>query len=61
MHAYIEFVTGYGIANLARGEADIALCNRLPDHNSLVVRRLGTAGLAFFASRAWIARNGVPG
>src|SRR5690606_28787593 len=23
-------------------------------------RRLGTAGLAFFASRSWIARNGVP-
>lgn len=48
------------MANLARGEADIALRNRLPDHNSLVVRRLGTAGLAFFASRTWIARNGVP-
>lgn len=56
----IEFVTGYGMANLARGEADIALRNRVPEHNSLIVRRLGNAGLAFFASRSWIARNGVP-
>lgn len=56
----VEFVTSYSMANLARGEADIALRNRPPDHNTLVVRRLGSAGFAYFASSDYLSRRGVP-
>lgn len=56
----VEVVSGNGMMNLARGEADIALRNRQPDHNSLVSRRVGTAGFGFFASRDYLASRSDP-
>lgn len=56
----IEVRTGHGFLNLARGEADIALRNRRPDHNSLVARRVGTVAIALYASRSYLAARGAP-
>ncbi len=56
----VEVSSGNGFMNLARGEANIALRNRRPDHNSLVSRRIGTAGLGFYASRDYVAARGDP-
>src|SRR5260221_5321136 len=50
--------TGHGFLNLSRGEADIALRNRRPDHNSLVSRRVGAVAIALYASPAYIAKRG---
>jgi molybdate transport repressor ModE-like protein len=56
----VEVISGNGLMNLTRGEADIALRNRRPDHNTLVSRHAGTAGLGFFASRDYLASRGDP-
>jgi DNA-binding transcriptional LysR family regulator len=56
----LEIRTGHGFLNLARGEADIALRNRRPDHNSLVSRRVGMVAVALFASRGYLDRCGTP-
>jgi DNA-binding transcriptional LysR family regulator len=56
----VEVRTGHGFLNLARGEADIALRNRRPDHNSLVSRRVGTVAIALYASRAYLVARGTP-
>ena len=56
----VEIRTGHGFLNLARGEADIALRNRRPDHNSLVSRRVGTVAIALYASRAYLDARGTP-
>jgi DNA-binding transcriptional LysR family regulator len=56
----VEVRTGHGFLNLARGEADIALRNRRPDHNSLVSRRVGTVAIGLYASRAYLNARGTP-
>jgi DNA-binding transcriptional LysR family regulator len=56
----IEMRSGHGFLNLARGEADIALRNRRPDHNSLVSRRVGTVAIGLYASRAYADARGLP-
>jgi molybdate transport repressor ModE-like protein len=56
----IEVRSGNRLLNLARGEADIALRNRRPDHNTLVSRRVCSAGLGYFASRDYLASRGDP-
>lgn len=56
----VELITGYGMSNLVQGEADIALRNRRPEQNTLVARRLGDGGLAFFASHDYLAQRGTP-
>lgn len=56
----IEMRSGHGFLNLARGEADIALRNRRPDHNSLVSRRVGTVAIGLFASRGYAESRGLP-
>lgn len=56
----VEVTTGHGFLNLARGEADIALRNRLPEHNSLVAKRVGTVAIGLFASRDYVQRRGMP-
>ncbi len=56
----VEVSSGNGFMNLARGEADIALRNRRPEHNTLVSRRVGTAGIGFFASRDYLTKRGYP-
>jgi DNA-binding transcriptional LysR family regulator len=56
----LEVRTGHGFLNLARGEADIALRNRRPDHNSLVSRRVGVGAMALFAARRYLDAHGAP-
>ena len=51
----LEVRTGHSFLNLARGEADIALRNRRPDHQNLVARRVGLVGIALYASEAYVA------
>src|SRR4029079_13858253 len=55
----VEVRTGHGFLNLARGEADIALRNRRPDHNSLVSRRVGTVAIALYATERYLAQRGA--
>jgi DNA-binding transcriptional LysR family regulator len=56
----IEISSGHTFLNLAGGEADIALRNRRPDHNSLVARRVGLVGIALYASEAYLEKHGNP-
>jgi len=56
----VEIRTGHGFLNLARGEADIALRNRRPDHNSLVARRVGSVAIALYAARDYLGARGTP-
>jgi DNA-binding transcriptional LysR family regulator len=56
----VAVTSGHGFLNLARGEADIALRNRRPDHKSLVARRVGSVGIGLFAARAYLAGRGAP-
>ena len=56
----VEVSTGHGFLNLARGEADIALRNRRPDHNTLVARRVGTVAIGLFAAPRYLAERGRP-
>jgi DNA-binding transcriptional LysR family regulator len=56
----IEIRTGHGFLNLARGEADIALRNRRPEHRSLVARRVGMVGIGLYATRDYLDRRGTP-
>ena len=56
----VEVRTGHGFLSLARGEADIALRNRRPEHNSLVSRRVGAVAIALYASRAYLDARGTP-
>jgi DNA-binding transcriptional LysR family regulator len=56
----VAISSGHGFLNLARGEADIALRNRRPDHQSLVARRVGTVGIGLFAARSYLERRGAP-
>lgn len=56
----IRITTGFDFLNLAQGEADIALRNRRPDQNTLVARRIGTAGMAFYASMTFLEERGMP-
>ena len=51
---------GYQFLNLLRGEADIALRNKWPEQNTLVARKAASVGYAFYASRAYLGKKGVP-
>jgi DNA-binding transcriptional LysR family regulator len=57
----LEIETGHSFANLARGEADIALRNRRPDHQSLVARRVGLVGIALHASESYLTAHPYDG
>jgi DNA-binding transcriptional LysR family regulator len=56
----LEVTTGHAFLNLSRGEADIALRNRRPDHQSLVARRVGQVGIGLFATADYVASRGEP-
>ncbi len=56
----IALSSGHGFLNLARGEADIALRNRRPEHQSLVARRVGTVAIGLFAARSYLDARGAP-
>ena len=55
----LEVQTGHRFLNLARGEADMALRNRPPDHHSLVARRLGTVAIGLYATPGYIDAHPV--
>lgn len=56
----LDLVSGARPVDLQRGEADLALRIGPIDDPSLVVRRLGEAGWALYASRRYRARNDRP-
>ena len=56
----IELNTGHRMMNLAHGDADIALRNRRPDHQSLVARRVGTVAIGLYAAPDYLKRSGDP-
>ena len=56
----IAIVASNEISDLHRGEADIAIRNVRIDRPGLVARHIRDAHAGFFASEAWVARNGLP-
>ena len=56
----IEMVLGQGLADLAKGEADIAIRGGGPASNDLVGRKIAELPWGAYASRAFIKRNGQP-
>jgi len=56
----LEIRAGHSFLNLTRGEADIALRNQVPKHQSLTMRRLGSVAIALFATPGYLARFGTP-
>jgi DNA-binding transcriptional LysR family regulator len=56
----IELVTGNRPVSLARREADLSLRLTRPEEPNLVARRIGQGAWAVYASKAYLARRGVP-
>jgi len=59
----LEVVTGTGAVDLTRGEADLALRagpRMRPEQQSLIARKVCSAGFGVYASRAYVARHGSP-
>ena len=56
----IEMVLGQGLADLAKGEADIAIRGGGPASNALVGRKIAELPWGAYASRGFIERNGKP-
>lgn len=64
----VELLTGTGLVDLTRGEADIAVRFMREDgspvhkaqEQTLIARRLKPAGISLFASRDYLARKGHP-
>ena len=56
----LEVRTGHSFLNLVRGEADIAIRNRPPDHQSLTMRRLGSVAISLWATQGYLDRFGMP-
>jgi DNA-binding transcriptional LysR family regulator len=56
----VELVTERHLINLTKREADIFISFVHPTGPRLVVRKLGSFRLALYASRAYLARSGMP-
>ena len=56
----IAIVASNEISDLHRGEADIAIRHVRPDRTGLVGRHICDTDARFYASEAWVARNGLP-
>lgn len=57
----ITISLGFGLANLAAGDADIALrWHRPGDQQSLIARRVVSAGAGLYAAASYVARHGHP-
>lgn len=56
----LELFGGYGVLDVARREADIAIRSRAPEQPQLVARRLGTIATAVYAAPAYLARRPAP-
>jgi DNA-binding transcriptional LysR family regulator len=54
----VELVVGSGPADVARGEADLALRLVPPSGGHIVARKVGVQGYALFASQRYLARRG---
>jgi DNA-binding transcriptional LysR family regulator len=52
--------TGWSRVDLRRGDADIAVRLVRPDDPRMVCRKLGAFALRLYASKAYLARHGVP-
>ena len=48
------------VLNVARREAEVALRNVKPEQLSVTVKRVGSLGMALFASSAYLAQRGTP-
>lgn len=59
-HLELEFVTETWPASVRRREADIVLRLYGPGEENLVGRKIGRVGVAFYASRGYAARHGLP-
>lgn len=53
----LELLTGAGMADLARREANLGIRNRRPDHGGLAGRRLGRVEFAVYGARAALAEQ----
>jgi DNA-binding transcriptional LysR family regulator len=56
----VDLLPANVVADLARGEADIALRLVKPDAPDLVARRLGAVRYGLYAARSYVERRGAP-
>lgn len=56
----VEVVSSNALSDLRRREADIAIRHVSPDQPDLIARRLREATAGFYASEAWVEKNGHP-
>jgi DNA-binding transcriptional LysR family regulator len=56
----VELVVGYTLADISRGQADIAVRLVAPETADLRRSKLGTQRYGLYASKAYLARRGAP-
>lgn len=56
----LEFLTGAGVVDLKKGEADLAVRSGPVLDQDLIVRLLGESGWSLYASHAYLARHSAP-
>jgi DNA-binding transcriptional LysR family regulator len=56
----LEIVSGAGVMDLERSEADLAVRSAQADHDELVSRRLCTSGWSLYAAPAYLGRRTAP-
>ena len=56
----IELALGNDLQDLLRRDADIAVRMARPTQTALLAKKVGTARIAFFAHRDYLARHGMP-
>lgn len=56
----LEVFAGYGVLDVARGEADIAVRALRPVGSHLIARRLGSVVLGVYAARSYLAQRPPP-
>lgn len=59
-HLDVTLLPSAASADLARGEADVAVRLYRPTAGELVIRRAGHMGLGLYASRSYLERQGAP-
>jgi DNA-binding transcriptional LysR family regulator len=56
----LELVSGAGVGDLDRSEADLAVRSAQDDHDELISRRLCTSGWSLYAAPAYLGRRTAP-
>jgi DNA-binding transcriptional LysR family regulator len=56
----VAIISANSFSDLHRREADIAIRHVRPEQPGLIGRHLGDTSAHFYASRDWVARNGMP-